>query len=961
MLQYKHMRYGKYSTILIFGLFTALIFNSVLSTSVLADVSVNDIAALKYQYEVKENSTTPGAPATVTIKNPIFANGSYTYSFATSSSAQNVPLKCGNTQINALLLVNSDTWQRSLNNGARPDSLKYGLTIGQNHIESIANQCPKLIDDLRAVMSDETIPEAVRVETEAQLDKALHIGAGDALMQKATQLNQFKDDSATWATWCSTSSQGASCSDEKWNELVGVCVVDARGKAADAARYERPTPSDEAIETSRKEFFSSCLSNKLYGNESRKSIIIKALGNASIIDAAAAGATAKANEAGKMLGAIQDEIDKQAGQGQETPKTCSSVMTGIGWIVCPAMTAAAGFADGVWLLFEQLLTTNPLSGDQSSAIFKTWGNFRNIANALLIVFFLFTIFSQMSGAGISNYGIKKVLPRIVIGAIFINLSFFVMQLSIDVANILGKTLDELITSQVSEIDPSKIGWEQLIADIVAGGLIFGAPAVAGVVAAATALPATGLAGLMFVLLLLIPGIIGIAAGIMALVFREALIPILAIISPVAILAWILPNTESWFQKWSKLFTSLLFLYPLAALYYGALKFFSLTILNDPSSGTFQRLMAISLLFIGTFVVLIIAIKSNSIVGGMMKGISNVANKAIAPARKLGMGVAGGMAALNFAQFKNQDFGAVKNRHKLNPLRYTSKITRAGGGILQNFDQNKIARETALDNAKTDATEAYQKRLIGDYDGVDTTKINEFALKAAGGDRDKAKVMLDRLIATQKSENLKKSMATLTTDFAREKAAGNNTDEFLEKRVLTATSDSDRDAALHMASQTGRSQVLRKIQNNNAYSTSPELRLATQEAISANVSSLIGKAPDLVKGSGPAFNNITAEQLAGFDESTGKAYMDYLAGMPETHNDPTEQAKLVAAKTRAIQSYINASEGIKKDVKLQNTFNSNTGNAIREALSSNPSTAGHAQLSQLDSYIRSSMDGSGNIR
>lgn len=48
---------------------------------------------------------------------------------------------------------------------------------------------------------------------------------------------------------------------------------------------------------------------------------------------------------------------------------------------------------------------------------------------------------------------------------------------------------------------------------------------------------------------------------------------------IAFATWVLPNTQSIFDKWKKVFTGMVFLYPLAAIYYGGLKLLSFTILG----------------------------------------------------------------------------------------------------------------------------------------------------------------------------------------------------------------------------------------------------------------------------------------------------------------------------------------------------------------------------------------------
>lgn len=592
---------------------------------------------------------------------------------------------------------------------------------------------------------------------------------------------------------------------------------------------------------------------------------------------------------------------ESSGDGE---KTCGTEMTGIGWIVCPITNAAIGFADMVWGIFERMLKTDPLqqsNGKDDGIYYKTWQSLRNIANVLFVVAFLIVILSQVSNIGLSNYSIKKIMPRLIIVAIAINISFLLVQISVDLANILGSTILDIFEGAI-KIN-SDISWGGLLQEILTLGAT-GAALGFGISAVAS----TGFTGplIIFLLLMLIPAIVGLLAGFLTLVIRSALIPVIAIFAPLALVAYIFPNGQSIFDKWRKTFTSLLLLYPLSAIYYGALKFTASIMING--QGVIERMIGHTLLFIGCFVVLGIALKGNSITGKAFGAINGGINKFIAPARKIGMGVAGGMAALKFAQFKGRNFGNAPSRSKFDPRRVSDRLSISGiGRTLKKFDDSQLTRKKALDYAKEAASDNYDSRLLEGYDPNNPNTISKMALDAAGGDRDEAKVMLDRLQATRKAENLKKSMSTLQVEYAREKAAGNNTDTFLKNRALRATSDSDRDAALHMAAQTGRSTVIRQIQSDPTYATNTGLRTATQEAISANTSSLVAKAPDLVKGEDPAFRSVTGEQLAAFSEDTVGHYLSYI------------ERQISAGNTAAAKSLLGAVEDIQRNPTIQAKF------------------------------------------
>ncbi len=289
-----------------------------------------------------------------------------------------------------------------------------------------------------------------------------------------------------------------------------------------------------------------------------------------------AGYTATAEEEG------QDKA------GTETPPSdaTSCVVDSVGWIVCPLMNVLANLNDTVYSWIEGILVLNPLSQtmtDSTGAVvaspqYINWAVMRNIANVLLVIAFLFIIFSQISSVGISNYGVKKMLPRVILVAIAINLSWTIMSLAVDVVNIAGVGLQSLLSS--AAIGP---GANDIYTNVAQSALTGTAATIAGIGAAVIVItaPASTAAASTLVLLAL-PFILGaflaLLAAMITLFLRNAILIVLIIIAPVALAAYLLPNTEEYFKKWRKLLISMLFLFPIAALLFAGAKFAAYIIL-----------------------------------------------------------------------------------------------------------------------------------------------------------------------------------------------------------------------------------------------------------------------------------------------------------------------------------------------------------------------------------------------
>jgi len=241
--------------------------------------------------------------------------------------------------------------------------------------------------------------------------------------------------------------------------------------------------------------------------------------------------------------------------------TCS--IPGLGWIVCPIVTFMAHITDAAYGLVSNLLQVTPLTTtDTNGSMYATWSIARNIANVAFVIAFLIIIFSQITSIGITNYGIKKMLPRLIVGAILVNVSYWICSIGVDLSNIIGASINQILHNamgdvkvfNVNAVGATEDGWVGLAGKILVVG-------------------AAGIAALYIGLSALIPALITVLAAIVTvfivLTLRQALIVLLVVISPLAFVAYLLPNTESLFRKWRELFQALLLMYPIIGLLFGA--------------------------------------------------------------------------------------------------------------------------------------------------------------------------------------------------------------------------------------------------------------------------------------------------------------------------------------------------------------------------------------------------------
>src|SRR5690606_13759035 len=144
-----------------------------------------------------------------------------------------------------------------------------------------------------------------------------------------------------------------------------------------------------------------------------------------------------------------------------------SDLHGLGWIICPLTRMLSAGMDQLYSILQGFLLVRTLTNDTGSTIYTVWGMVRNFANALFIAGFLIIIYSQITSVGISNYGIKRLMPRLIIAAVLVNLSYWVCALAVDASNLLGVYIQDALTGVIDSIDLEgnvsirSITWQEL--------------------------------------------------------------------------------------------------------------------------------------------------------------------------------------------------------------------------------------------------------------------------------------------------------------------------------------------------------------------------------------------------------------------------------------------------------------------------------------------------------------------
>lgn len=419
-----------------------------------------------------------------------------------------------------------------------------------------------------------------------------------------------------------------------------------------------------------------------------------------------------------------DSTEKKDEDG-EPKKSCSDELIGLGWLICPSTSLAGLMADAGYNSVSMFLDISPdifKDNPELGGAKQAWNFFRDIANVVFVLLFLWVIFSQVSNVGVSNYGIKKILPKLILGAILINLSFYICQLAVDLSNILGYALKGVLEVASLRAEPSKIGAVDTFVALFTRGI---------------ALVGTALFAFLTVSIpMIIWVLVSLAVAFLILVLRQAAVILLIAISPIAFAAWLLPNTESLFKKWVSAFKGLLVVFPVVSLMYGSGKLAG-AVLSHSSSGIIMQFVALCapiVPLIATPFVIKSSLNSLGSIGakisnnGLMNFPSNklkdnVMNKSrFADAKKS----FGRYSAKKLAESRSGNSWGQNLKNSNNKFAKTfGKVMSLGTG----FDDTRFGKKLGLSEAATNYQEAYDKNAMEKAERALTYKY--------GGDAEKA--------------------------------------------------------------------------------------------------------------------------------------------------------------------------------------------------------------------------------
>lgn len=401
--------------------------------------------------------------------------------------------------------------------------------------------------------------------------------------------------------------------------------------------------------------------------------------------------------------------DKPAGTGDRSviasqsiadKPSCESSGFSLSWIFCGIVNALAEATDKIHDNMLLPLLKNPRINlsDTDSGVYKSWSSFRNIANILMLFGLLFVVFGQTIGGGMLDaYTAKKMVPRIVLAAILVNLSYYLIAIANDITAVLGAGVASLIKAPFSLNGDFSFSFSG-----GTSGLGLAALFAAG---AGIWLLGGGILSFLFAFILL-PVFMAVLGAAFILILRRGILLLLTLIAPVAIALMVIPGGEKYTKKYRELLITTLLIYPLFEAIWAISQVLAVTInkANGNDSGQVTSIIGMVGTMIALFAPLFLIPFAFKLAGGIMSTIGAITNdrsKGLIDGRR-----------------KSYAERGAQNRHKLmagerfqGQNRYSAGVNRTGArlGVGRQGRYGFGARgSSALANAETANADEFMK-------------------------------------------------------------------------------------------------------------------------------------------------------------------------------------------------------------------------------------------------------------
>lgn len=407
----------------------------------------------------------------------------------------------------------------------------------------------------------------------------------------------------------------------------------------------------------------------------------------------------------------------------------------VGWFVCPATQLIADRMDGVLDIIKSFLIVHTLQTDttKNNPIYEIWQKVRDVSNVCFVLVFLLIIYAQITNQGLSNYGIKSMLPRLIIGAILVNVSYWISGALVDTSNVLGSSIQQFFTDVRHGLSShgrlgDELSWTGVTGVVLAGGGVLGKVVVAnGGIGPSLTLLTTMLVG----------AIVAAIVAMVVLAMRQALITLCIIVAPLAFVAYVLPSTNKYFDKWKDLFATMLLMFPLISFIFGAAQLAGYAIIANAGDSITQIIIGLAVQ-VAPIAITPLIIKLSGNLLGKLAGIVNNPNRGIIDrTRNWAQERAAYQAAKNRAgkSLINTDRGIFRRSPKLK--RAARAINRAHGSRA-NFVNSAVRRQHRRTQRRKGLTAAYEAAASNNATEWDNDRYGRRSVQTAEGENEARK-------------------------------------------------------------------------------------------------------------------------------------------------------------------------------------------------------------------------------
>lgn len=424
----------------------------------------------------------------------------------------------------------------------------------------------------------------------------------------------------------------------------------------------------------------------------------------------------------------------------------NSTIGGIGWLVCPTVNFIAKGMDKIYSIISGFLEVKTVTNDTNTSIYQLWATVRDIANVAFVIVFMVIVYSQITNLGLSNYSVKNMLPRLIIAAILVNASFWVCAGAVDASNFLGYSIHNMFTSLMDKFSVGSNytggipSWQQVATVALSTGAVIGG----GLFVAANTVSGT--------IFLLIPILLGVVmsalVALIVLAARQALITILIIVAPLAFVAYTMPNTEKYFNKWRETLMTMLLLFPIFSVIFSGAQVAGMAIVQSANGNLITIILGMAVQ-VAPIVITPLLIKFSGSLIGRIAGMVNNPNRGLLDRTK--------NWSKGMAQERKNKVLAGQNRYfNRNPLNHATKAldtrrrriegkrkayesmadnrfaaTRQGQTI-EAMNRSASNEKQRVDNVFANSTRGRQLELQSRNLGVEKQEIENTLLRSNGG-------------------------------------------------------------------------------------------------------------------------------------------------------------------------------------------------------------------------------------